>query len=159
MTMMSSELPAPWEVWHARFNFDGKRGEKYRPVIVIGVRDNGSHVMMVTSATNKLKLEHDYPLRDWRDAGLDKPPIARADRIAEIPPSYVGAVGRIGRLSVRDEMAFKELPTSMTAEERGWLFASATRLDLASSLSARLADQLEADDARNEARDEQELCP
>ena len=112
---MSSETPALWEVWHARFNFDGKRGYKYRPVIVVGVRENGSLVMMVTSATNKLRLEHDYLLQDWREAGLDKPSIARADRIAEIPPSYVGTVGKIGRLSTRDEMAIKELLTSMAA--------------------------------------------
>lgn len=112
---MSSETPALWEVWHARFNFDGKRGYKYRPVIVVGVRENGSLVMMVTSATNKLRLEHDYLLQDWREAGLDKPSIARADRIAEIPPSYVGTGGKIGRLSTRDEMALRELLTSMAA--------------------------------------------
>ena len=112
---MSSEAPALWEVWHARFNFDGKRGYKYRPVIVVGVRENGSLVMMVTSATNRLQLEHDYLLQDWREAGLDKPSIARADRMAEIPPSYVGAVGKIGRLSTRDEMALRELLTSMAA--------------------------------------------
>ena len=112
---MSSEAPALWEVWHARFNFDGKRGYKFRPVIVVGVRENGSLVMMVTSATNKLQLEHDYLLQDWREAGLDKPSIARADRMAEIPPSYVGAAGKIGRLSTRDEMALRELLTSMVA--------------------------------------------
>lgn len=112
---MSSEAPALWEVWHARFNFDGKRGYKYRPVIVVGVRENGSLVMMVTSATNKLQLKHDYLLQDWREAGLDKPSIARADRIAEIPPSYVGTVGKIGSLSTRDEMALRELLTSMAA--------------------------------------------
>ena len=112
---MSSEAPALWEVWHARFNFDGKRGYKYRPVIVVGVRENGSLVMMVTSATNKLQLEHDYLLQDWREAGLDKPSIARADRIAEIPPSYVGTAGKIGRLSARDEMALRELLTSIAA--------------------------------------------
>lgn len=114
---MSSETPALWEAWHARFNFDGKRGYKYRPVIVVGVRENGSLVMMVTSATNKLRLEHDYPLQDWREAGLDKPSIARADRIAEIPPSYVGTVGKSGRLSTRDEMALRELLTSMAVGE------------------------------------------
>ena len=61
---MSSEAPALWEVWHARLNFDGKRSYKYRPVIVVGVRENGSLVMMVTSTTNKLQLEHDYLLQD-----------------------------------------------------------------------------------------------
>ena len=111
---MSSDAPALWEVWHARFNFDGKKGYKYRPVIVVGLRENGSLVMMVTSATNKLKLEHDYLLQDWEEAGLDKPSIARADRIAEIPPNYVGVAGKIGRLSVRDEMALRHLLISMT---------------------------------------------
>ena len=114
---MSSDAPTLWEVWHARFNFDGKKGYKYRPVIVVSVQDNGSLVMMVTSATNKLRLEHDYHLQDWKEAGLDKPSIARADRIAEIPPSYVGIAGRIGRLSARDEMALRELLARMVAGE------------------------------------------
>lgn len=35
--------------------------------------------------------------------------------MAEIPPSYVGAVGKIGKLSTRDEMALRELLTSMAA--------------------------------------------
>lgn len=100
-TTMSEFAPELWEVWHARFDFDGK-GYKYRPVIVVGVRFDGSLVMMVTSATNKLSLEHDYVIRDWREAGLDKPSIARADRIAQIPASYLGTAGRIGRLSQTD---------------------------------------------------------
>jgi mRNA interferase MazF len=53
---------------------------------------------MVTSATNKLSLDHDCPIREWEAAGLDKPSIARLDRIAEIPPGYLGTAGRIGRL-------------------------------------------------------------
>lgn len=57
---------------------------------------------MVTSSTNKLHLEHDYLLRDWKAAGLRSPSIARADRIAEIPPDYFGTAGHIGRLSQED---------------------------------------------------------
>lgn len=110
---MSSEAsgraatPQLWEVWHARFNFDGGQGYKYRPVIIVGLHEDGSLVMMVTSSTNRLHLEHDYLLRDWKEAGLDKPSIARADRIAEIPPDYIGTVGKIGRLSERDESALR----------------------------------------------------
>ena len=33
---MSEVFPEPWEVWHARFDFDDGRGYKYRPVIVLG---------------------------------------------------------------------------------------------------------------------------
>lgn len=100
--MTSDCAPCQWEVWHARFNYEEGKGYKYRPVIVVGVRDDGSLVMMVTSATNKLHLEHDYLLRDWEEAGLVKPSIARIDRIAEIPADYLGTAGRLGRLSERD---------------------------------------------------------
>lgn len=100
--MTSEAAPQLWEVWHARFNFEEGKGYKYRPVIVVGVREDGNLVMMVTSSTNKLHLEHDYLLQDWKDAGLVKPSVARIDRIAEIPPNYLGTAGRIGRLSDRD---------------------------------------------------------
>lgn len=91
-----------WEVWHARFDYDDGKGYKYRPVIVVGVRADGSLVMMVTSSTNKLHLKNDYLIQDWREAGLDKPSIARVDRIAEIPAGYLGTAGKLGRLTERD---------------------------------------------------------
>lgn len=100
--MTNEVTPQKWEIWHARFNYDGGKGYKYRPVIIVGVRDDGSLVMMVTSSTNKLHLEYDYPLRDWEAAGLRNPSIARIDRIAEIPAGYLGSAGRIGKLSQAD---------------------------------------------------------
>jgi hypothetical protein len=99
---MSEGTPRLWDVWHARFNFDDGRGYKFRPVIIVGVREDGSLAMMVTSSTNKLHLEHDYLIRDWEQAGLRKPSIARVDRIAFIPPEHLGTAGRIGHLSDAD---------------------------------------------------------
>ena len=115
--MTSSAAPQLWEVWHARFDFSEGKGYKYRPVIVVGVRDDGSLVMMVTSATNKLHLEHDYLIRDWEAAGLDKPSVARADRIAQIPAGYLGTVGRIGRLSDTDIAAITRILAEIVAED------------------------------------------
>ena len=114
--MTSNAAPQPWEVWHARFDFSEGKGYKYRPVIVIGVRDDGSLVMMVTSSTNKLHLEHDYLIRDWEEAGLDKPSIARADRIAQIPAGYLGTAGRIGRLSDADIAAITRILAEIAAK-------------------------------------------
>lgn len=94
--------PQVWEVWHARFDYEGGSGYKYRPVIVVGTRGDGMLAAMVTSVTNKLRMEHDVLLEDWRQAGLDRPSIARADRVALLPAGYVGSAGRIGRLSERD---------------------------------------------------------
>lgn len=103
--MTSEDGPGPWEIWHARFDFSDGKGYKYRPVVVVGREEDGSLVMMVTSATNKLQLPHDYPIRHWEKAGLQKPSIARADRIARIPTDYLGTAGYIGRLDEEDRAA------------------------------------------------------
>lgn len=99
---MSDWPPEDWEVLHARFDFSEGKGYKYRPVIVVGSERENALVMMITSATNKLSLEHDYLLKDWQAAGLDKPSIAKADRIAQIPADYLGTAERIGRLAQPD---------------------------------------------------------
>ena len=57
---------------------------------------------MITSASNKLSLPLDTPLEDWRAAGLTKASLVRVDRIALLPPTYLGTAGRIGRISPRD---------------------------------------------------------
>lgn len=94
--------PSAWEVWNARFDYDNGSGYKYRPVIVVGLQNDEMLVMIVTSSSNKLKLKHDYHLRDWREAGLNKPSIARIDCIAKVPSWYLGSAGRIGKLSEYD---------------------------------------------------------
>lgn len=104
---MNSSYPQPWQIWHARFDFDNNKGYKYRPIIILNVKENGSIVAMITSATNKLKLEHDYLIQDWEKAGLVNQSIARLDRIAEIPTKYLGSAGYIGTLSLRDINAIK----------------------------------------------------
>lgn len=113
---MSSSGPKQWEVWHARFDFNDKKGYKYRPVIIIEVYPDGTLAMMVTSSANKLSLPHDYLLEDWREAGLDKPSIARADRRADLPRGYFGTSGRIGRLSDRDRAALELILDELDAE-------------------------------------------
>ena len=114
---MSSDAPQAWEVWHARFDFDGGKGYKYRPVIVIGSNGDGSAVIMVTSSTNQLHMEHDYLLIDWEAASLAKPSIARIDRIATIPASYLGTSGMLGRLAEIDADAIKQTQSKIDEEE------------------------------------------
>lgn len=93
--------PTPWEIWHARFNFDD-RGYKFRPVLVLACSQDGLLAAMITGASNELSLPLDTPLEDWRAAGLTKASLVRVDRIALLPPTYLSTAGRIGRLSPRD---------------------------------------------------------
>lgn len=107
-------VPAPWEIWHARFNFDG-RGYKFRPVLILACSQDGLLAAMITSASNKLSLPLDTPLEDWRAAGLTKASLVRVDRIALLlPPTYLGAGGRIGRLSPRDAHRVSQALATLT---------------------------------------------
>ena len=106
-------VPAPWEIWHARFNFDG-RGYKFRPVLILACSQDGLLAAMISSASNKLSLPLDTPLEDWRAAGLTKASLVRVDRIALLPPTYLGAGGRIGRLSPRDAHRVSQALATLT---------------------------------------------
>lgn len=72
---------------------------------------------MVTSSTNKLHLQHDHLLIDWKGAGLAKPSIARIDRIATIPASYLGTAGKLGKLRETDVNAITEILLKIEEEE------------------------------------------
>ena len=48
----SEAAPAPWEIWHTRFNFDD-RGYKFRPVLVLACSPGGLLAAMITSTTTK----------------------------------------------------------------------------------------------------------
>ncbi len=105
--------PAPWEIWHARFNFDD-RGYKFRPVFVLAYSQDRLLPAMITSTSNKLSFPLDTPLEDWRAAGLTKASLVRVDRIALLPPTYLGAGGRIGRLSPRDTHRVSQALATLT---------------------------------------------
>lgn len=59
----SKAAPAPWEIWHARFNFDD-HGYKFRPVLVLTCSPDGLLAAMITSTSNKLSLPLDTPIDD-----------------------------------------------------------------------------------------------
>lgn len=109
----SDAAPAPWEIWHARFNFDD-HDYKFRPILVLAYSPGGLLAAMITSASNKLSLPLDTPLDDWQEAGLTKPSLVRVDRIALLPPTYLDTVGRIGRLSPRDAHRVNQALATLT---------------------------------------------
>ena len=109
----SEAAPAPWEIWHARFNFDD-RGYKFRPVLVLACSPDGLLAAMITGASNKLSLPLDTPIDDWQEAGLTKPSLVRVDRIALLPPTYLGTAGRIGTLSPRDKHRVSQALAALT---------------------------------------------
>lgn len=117
---MSDARPRKWEIWHVRFSFAEGKGYKYRPSIVIGRDGEENVVLMVTAATNKLHMENDYLLRDWESEGLVKPSIARVDRVIEVPSSFFGTAGKIGKLTERDRREVAEALERAIPEAPQW---------------------------------------
>lgn len=44
----SEAAPTPWEIWHARFNFDD-HGYRFRPILVLACSQDGLLAAMITS--------------------------------------------------------------------------------------------------------------
>ena len=109
----SEAAPTPWEIGHARFNFDD-HGYRFRPILVLACSPDGLLAAMITSTSNKLSLPLDTPIDDWRTAGLTKASLVRVDRIALLPPTYLGTAGRIGRLSPRDAHRVSQVLATLT---------------------------------------------
>lgn len=102
-TLTSAVQPIPGDVWHVKFASSERRGYKYRPAIVLDVKEDSLMLaVMVTGAESALALPHDYLLRDWEQAGLRKPSIARMDKRLLLDASKIGTRGLIGRLSPYD---------------------------------------------------------
>ena len=55
----SEAAPTPWEIGHARFNFDD-HGYRFRPILVLACSPDGLLAAMITSTSNKLSL-HSIP--------------------------------------------------------------------------------------------------
>lgn len=60
-------------------------------------------------------MTNSYLISDWKGAGLEKPSIARADKIALIPAGYLGTVGRIGKLCYKDIQAITKILAEINA--------------------------------------------
>ena len=96
----SEAVPSPWEICQAHFTFD-KHDYKFRPVLARSPFPQWAPGGDDHQRLEQASLPLDTPLDDWQEAGLTKPSLVRVDRIALLPPTYLGTVGRIGRLSPR----------------------------------------------------------
>ena len=102
---MNESTPALYDVWRIAFEYEDQPGvTKERPVI-IGAIDEEFALVLVVKVTSHAS-QPDFPgevlLEDWKDAGLDKPSVARCSKTLLIPRSYLAGCHRYGQLSSRD---------------------------------------------------------
>lgn len=70
-----------WEMWFADFPFDDDASiEKKRPVIILNVDPIEVLSVKVTSHNIRDNDEYDTPIIKWKEAGLDRPSVARISK-------------------------------------------------------------------------------
>lgn len=91
-----------WDLWYTTVRFeDDASQEKERPAIVISVGKNKATGLYVTSSSPRPGFR-DYPIKEWKAAGLTKQSTVRLDRV--VPLNEIVSREKIGTLDRYDIM-------------------------------------------------------
>ena len=91
-----------WEIWFASFPYeDNPQIVKKRPVIILNVAPIEVLSVKVTSHDIRDSDVYDTPIEHWKDAGLDKPSIARVSKTMRLDQGNFEF--KIGDLDTEDQ--------------------------------------------------------
>ncbi|MDO4389139.1 MAG: type II toxin-antitoxin system PemK/MazF family toxin [Eubacteriales bacterium] len=86
-----------WDVYWAEVPFEEDPSQrKTRPVIIAQDRTVYVLTLRVTSHDPRENDPYDYPLQEWKSAGLSRPSVVRIRKMAQLSPEQIGTY--IGRL-------------------------------------------------------------
>ena len=109
--MTTESPPRPYDVWQMSFEYEDQPGvAKVRPV-VIGAVDGGRAVVLAVKVTGhgpRPEFPGEVRLRGWKNAGLDKPSVARCSKTLVVPTEAFTGQMRYGHLNEEDALAVAE---------------------------------------------------
>ncbi|WP_218971897.1 type II toxin-antitoxin system PemK/MazF family toxin [Raoultibacter phocaeensis] len=99
-----------FEVWWVPFAFlDRPDHVKNRPAIILDWQEELRLALVTKVTSNVERVESGYVLlRDWQEAGLEKPSAARCSQVLAIPQSVFLDDDPVGRLSHFDAFRIAE---------------------------------------------------
>lgn len=93
--MTTESPPRPYDVWQMSFEYEDQPGvAKVRPVVI----GHGP----------RPEFPGEVRLRGWKDAGLDKPSVARCSKTLVVPTEAFAGQMRYGHLNEEDALAVAE---------------------------------------------------
>jgi len=95
---------SPWQVWYAVVKNEENNEVKSRPVLIIGTKRLIAFSLKMTSQAPR---RGDYPLKRWREAGLDRPTAVRFNRKLEL--SEKDLVHQFGSIDLLDRLEIQEI--------------------------------------------------
>lgn len=111
MTMTNNaHFPQPYDVWRLAFYFEDKPDvAKERPVVVLDYNSETGQVLIAGAKVTTHAPRPDFPgevqLKNWMQAGLQKPSVVRCSKLAQFPLSDFQGRIRYGRLTADDQIA------------------------------------------------------
>lgn len=91
-----------WEIWEADVPFEDKPGSKRRPVLFLS--ETGMLVLSLKMTSHEArykKLEGEYEIMRWQEAGLSKPTVIQCSKLLELDRDrFTGK--KYGRLTATD---------------------------------------------------------
>ncbi|WP_051276548.1 type II toxin-antitoxin system PemK/MazF family toxin [Desulfovirgula thermocuniculi] len=100
---------SPGDIILVPFPFSNLSGEKKRPALVLAVAERWGELVCVM-LTSSPKARSEVPLKQWKEAGLPKPTVARVHRLFTIDERIV--IKKLGKAELED---FKEILSSVVA--------------------------------------------
>lgn len=96
-----------WEVWLANFPFEEDDSiVKKRPVIIINVDTLEVLSVKVTSHTARPEDKYDTDIIHWKEAGLDKPSVARISKSMNLTKDKF--VHKMGDVHAEDKVSIMQ---------------------------------------------------
>ena len=93
---------SPWQIWKAIVKFEENDEVKSRPVLILGTNRMIAFSLKMTSHAPR---KGDYPLRRWKEAGLDRPTAVRFHQKLELTEKDLihqyGSIDLLDRLEIQ----------------------------------------------------------
>lgn len=106
-----------WEIWEADVPYEENKGHKKRPVLILSETDMIVFSLKMTSHKARYKkLEGEYEIMKWQEAGLEKPTVIQCSKRLKLEKSrFTGK--QYGRLMATDIIGMQALLQYMNIKD------------------------------------------
>lgn len=106
-----------WEIWQAEVKFEECSGSKKRPVLILSEEKCIVFSLKMTSHDPRYKkLEGEYEIMKWREAGLLRPTVVQCSKMLQLEETDISGQ-MYGRLTATDIIGLQALLRYMNIEK------------------------------------------
>ena len=106
-----------WDIWEANVRFEEKSRSKRRPVLVLSEKEYVVFSLKMTSHEPRYKkLEGEYEIMKWSEAGLLKPTVIQCSKLLELSETDF-TDKKYGRLTATDIIGLQAMLRYMSIKK------------------------------------------